>query len=124
MYKLAEDRHGVSSKIDQKNTLLSLFSKPGDPTSNVADKQAMDSQRRIYDKHRETWMDKAKKKNAFRSTIAAVRPQGSLKPIASMMTGDSSMMRTLDNSAMGHASASIKRIKGGKSTDMTERRSR
>ena len=33
MYKL-ENTDG--SKIDQKNTLLSLFSKPGDPTSNSA----------------------------------------------------------------------------------------
>lgn len=69
MYKL-ENTDG--SKIDQKNTLLSLFSKPGDPTSNSANQQAMMTQRRVYDKKRETWLDKAKKKNAFRSTIGVV----------------------------------------------------
>ena len=35
MYKLDSNRDGRN--IDQKNTLLSLFSKPGDRTSNAAD---------------------------------------------------------------------------------------
>ena len=45
MYRLEGAAGGGT--IDQKNTLLSLFSKPGDATASAADNQALMTQRRV-----------------------------------------------------------------------------
>jgi hypothetical protein len=112
MYKLDSNRDGRN--IDQKNTLLSLFSKPGDRTSNAADQQALITQRRqVEGTKRETWLDKAKKKNAFRSTIGVIKPKPSrIAPVASL-AGESTLGRTLDHSGLGGGHSGSIRMVGG-----------